>query len=106
MMLVLVFGVAICAAITYISIRYDKFGPALLAGLAAGTLFFFVAFFVMEKYPDAMLPTVAPPALSQTVAPAQPGVATVAPAQPGVATVAPAQPGVATVAPAQPAPLS
>ncbi|WOP13585.1 hypothetical protein R2B67_35835 [Streptomyces cyaneofuscatus] len=82
MMLVLIFGVAICAAVTYMSIRHDKFGPALLAGLAAGTLFFFVAFFVMEKHPSAMLPTVAPPALSPTVAPAQPGLPTVAPAQP------------------------
>ncbi|MFJ3465841.1 hypothetical protein [Achromobacter spanius] len=82
MMLVLIFGVAICAAITYISMRYDKFGPALLAGLAAGTLFFFVFFFVMEKYPSAMLQTVAPSALSPTAVPAQPGVPTAVPAQP------------------------
>ncbi|MFC8208391.1 MULTISPECIES: hypothetical protein [Streptomyces] len=95
MILVLIFGAAICVAVTYISMRYDKFGPALLAGLAAGTLFFFVLFFVMEKYPSAMLQTVAPSALSPTAVPAQPGVPAV-----------PAQPGVPTAVPAQPAPLS
>nr|PPQ62005.1 hypothetical protein C5F59_39155 [Streptomyces sp. QL37] len=97
MMLVLIVALALGGSAVYAAYRNERFGSALLVGLAVVTAFFFL----MEKGPSALSQTVAPSTLLPSVAPAQSGLPSVAPAQSGLPSVAPAQPGSPSVAPAQ-----